>query len=50
MEKVFSENILESDPDSGLFINRNDIEISKTDDAIENSLKPIRVAIVNKGG
>lgn len=50
MEKVFLENILESDPDSGLFINRNDIEISKTDDAIENYLKPIHAGIVNKGG
>lgn len=50
MEKVFLENILESDPDSSLFINRNDIEISKTDEAIENSLRPIRVGIVNKGG
>lgn len=50
MRKVFLENILEKNPDSSLFIDRDDIEISNTDEFIENSFKPIRVGIVNKGG
>jgi DNA (cytosine-5)-methyltransferase 1 len=47
---VFLEAVLEENPDQSLFIQREDIFIDKDNKIVKNSLKPIRVGFVNKGG
>jgi DNA (cytosine-5)-methyltransferase 1 len=49
-KKTFLEDILESDVDENLYIDRSDIKITKDDKNIESQLKPIRIGAVNKGG
>ncbi len=50
MHQIHLDDVLESNPDSSLFINRDDIIINKHERDIEKDLKPIKVGIINKGG
>lgn len=47
-KQIFLEDILEKKVNESLFIDREDIVISK--ETVEHQLKPIRIGIVNKGG
>lgn len=47
-KKIYLENILDNSVPEKLYINRDDIQIVKTD--VDYDLKPIRIGIVNKGG
>jgi len=49
-KEVYLDDILEHSVDDNLFLQRNDIEITKDENGLAYALKPIRVGIVNLGG
>jgi DNA (cytosine-5)-methyltransferase 1 len=49
-QKVYLEDILEKSVDNNMIIKRDDITISKKENEIDYTLKPVRVGVLNKGG
>jgi DNA (cytosine-5)-methyltransferase 1 len=49
-KKIFLEDILEKEVDKDFIVERNDIQIMKSERELNNKLEPIRIGIVNKGG
>jgi DNA (cytosine-5)-methyltransferase 1 len=49
-QEIFLEDVLETNVDKSLFLDRLDVKMTKDERQVKNELKPIRIGIVNKGG